>query len=128
MALPAPDRRWFPLSLRTLFALVTIFGLWLGLQAKWVRDRRAAQEWIQSQGGDFVKESGPFVIRQPDTTISGSGLRIFDHPQPPWSIRLFGAETVYWIVVPRTGGDEFVDAKMRELTRLFPEAEVRERD
>jgi hypothetical protein len=26
----APKRRWFAFSLRTLFVLVTVFGIWLG--------------------------------------------------------------------------------------------------
>jgi hypothetical protein len=33
--------RWFRFSLRTLFLLVTLLGVFLGVQVQWVRDRRA---------------------------------------------------------------------------------------
>src|SRR5712671_3365606 len=39
-----PRRRWFRYSLRTFFVVLTIFGVWLGVQVKWIRDRHAAIE------------------------------------------------------------------------------------
>ena len=36
-----PKRRWFSFSLRTMFVVVTVFGVWLGWQLKIVRDRKA---------------------------------------------------------------------------------------
>ena len=33
--------RWFRFSLRTFFVVLTLFGVWLGMQWKWIRDRRA---------------------------------------------------------------------------------------
>lgn len=37
-----PKRRaGFRFSLRTLFVAVTLFGIWLGLQMKWIRDRHS---------------------------------------------------------------------------------------
>jgi hypothetical protein len=45
-----PKRRpWFRYSLRTLFVLVTLLCVWLGVQAKWIRDRRGfiAEEQVK---------------------------------------------------------------------------------
>jgi hypothetical protein len=39
-------RRWFQFSLRTVFILMTILGIWLGIQVKWLRDRQEARKWI----------------------------------------------------------------------------------
>ena len=38
-----PNRRWFRFNLRTLFVVVTLFGLvgvWMANQMKWIRDRK----------------------------------------------------------------------------------------
>ena len=47
-----PRRRWYRFSLRTLFVLLTLFCVWLGVQVKWIRDRheavRACPAWIMS--------------------------------------------------------------------------------
>ena len=50
-----PKRRWFRFSLRTMFVVVTIFGVWLGWQLKIVRERKAIlREILQSTDvGDF---------------------------------------------------------------------------
>ena len=37
-----PRRRWFRFGLRTMFVVLTVFTLWLGWQAKIVRDRKEA--------------------------------------------------------------------------------------
>jgi hypothetical protein len=34
----APNRRW-SYSLRTLFVVLMVFGVWLGLEARWIRHR-----------------------------------------------------------------------------------------
>ena len=44
-----PKRRWFRFSLRTLFVVVTIFGVWLGWQLKIVRERKAL---LAEMGGE----------------------------------------------------------------------------
>jgi len=121
-------RRWFRFSLRTLFLLVTVFGVWLGVQVKWIQDRHEAQQWIESRGGVFVTEGGHFRVDLLDGSAEGSGIRIFNHPKAPWSIRLIGADTVYWMVVPGNGDDQLMDIKMQELRKLFPEADVRTND
>ena len=39
---PTPRRRYFRFELRTMFVVLTVFTLWLGWQAKIVRDRKEA--------------------------------------------------------------------------------------
>ena len=36
-----PKRRWFTFSLRTLFIVATVAGVWLGYELNWIRQRRA---------------------------------------------------------------------------------------
>jgi hypothetical protein len=121
-----PCRGLLRFSLRTLFLLVTIVCVWLGLQVQWLRDRGDALRWIEGNGGNVVKEDAPFRWALPDgAALEGAGLTIIDHAKAPWSIRLMGAETIYWIDVPRTDDNELVDAKIRELRNLFPEADIR---
>src|SRR5437667_201271 len=48
---PAPNRRWFRYSLRTLFAVVTVFGVWLDRELNIVRQRQKAVAEIESLGG-----------------------------------------------------------------------------
>jgi len=43
-------RRWFRFSLRTLFVVLTILGVWLGVQVKWIKDRHAAK--LLLKGGE----------------------------------------------------------------------------
>ena len=43
-----PKRRWFSFSLRTMFALVTVFGVYLGWQLRIVRERKAVLVELQS--------------------------------------------------------------------------------
>jgi hypothetical protein len=51
-----PRRRWFRFSLRTLFVVVTVLSIWLGWQAKIVRDRKAAMVEINGVGGSYTHE------------------------------------------------------------------------
>jgi hypothetical protein len=36
---PAPKRRWPRYTLRTLFVVVTVFGVWLAYEVNWIRQR-----------------------------------------------------------------------------------------
>ncbi len=47
---PAPNRRWFRYSLRTLFVVVTVFSAWLALGVHKVREREKilASEYVNS--------------------------------------------------------------------------------
>ena len=76
--LPRPERLRIRFGLKTFFVLLTLCGVWLGVQVKWVRDRHRAME----------------------------GVDWSDHPYPyltpaPWSLRLFGELGVTGISVER---------------------------
>ncbi|REK05440.1 MAG: hypothetical protein DWQ37_23260 [Planctomycetota bacterium] len=103
----APKRHWFRYSLRTLLVLAAIFGCWLGYQANWIRQRRAAVGWMATQAEHWHH----MPIDQ----------RPYFETDAPWTIRLWGEQglsRVGVVVEP-----EQVDAKQRELERLFPEAD-----
>jgi len=105
MTSAAPPRRRFRFSLRTLFVLVTVLSVWLGVQMKWIRDRHTA-----------LREARPFVRFSPHT----SGMFQVEHAAP-WSIRIFGEQPVNTILVHAGGGNDYSED---ELKRLFPEARV----
>ena len=109
-----------------MFLLVTVVCVWLGLQVQWLRDRGEALRWLEGNGGNFAKENGRFRWVQPDgTVVEGGGINVFDHAKAPWIIRLMGAETIYWLNVPRDRDGSFSKVKLDELSELFPEAEIR---
>ena len=69
-----PKRSWFSFSLRTMFVLVTIFGVWLGWQRKFVRERKAvlaelatddmsSPEFKSDSIRAFYSSSGTFTMK-----------------------------------------------------------------
>ena len=95
-------RRWFRFSLRTFFVLLTVFGVWLGVQVKWIRDRH------QALGEKHYGRVFAGIPRQ-----------------APWSIRILG-ESGYALVRAHTDPactDEDNKRIECELKRLYPEAE-----
>ena len=64
-----PRRRWFrfAFSLRTLFVVVTVFGVWLGWQRHIVQERKAIiaelerKGWLFEQGGTQLEEAAPYL-------------------------------------------------------------------
>jgi len=91
-------------SLRTLFLLVTLLGIflgWLGAQAKWIRDRHEAFTH------HFPNQISSWTSDNPD-------------PQAPWRIGVLGEPGVslLWL-------DPSLEPSERErLQELFPEALV----
>lgn len=90
-------------SLRALFAAITIFGIWLGVQMKWIRDRHAAIEWAKSKANHNVAIVGKAITA-------------------PLTLRIFG-EQGYKEIGLYTGLKDptYTDDKLKE---LFPEARV----
>jgi hypothetical protein len=103
--IPAPNRRW-SFTLRTLFVMVTVFGIWLGYQMNWIRQRERA---IEDGEVGLIIGAGPNI---PHPT-----------PQPPpWTLRLFGAQANYgygFVTSP-----DATDAELERLRALFPETTV----
>ena len=90
--------------------LILIFGVWLGVQVKWIRDRHEAFTWIATHR--HVKFHGDF-----SRPHRSSG-------QFPWPLKIFGErpKSRIWMDVHKESQDEL--ARVRQILTLFPEAEV----
>lgn len=93
-------RRWWSFSLRGFFIGLTLLGVWLGVQAKWVHDRRAALEDVIQRDGHASYGTVPSAA--------------------PWRIRLLRGEGISNIKV----SDKFSAAERARLESLFPEAQL----
>ncbi len=120
-------RRWFQFSLRGIFILMTLLGVWLGVQVKWVRDRQEARKWIAEHEDEgqwsLVDVSDP-KVRYSQTTWK-NGVRV---PVPvreknaPWSVRVLGEKRLNFIYLDKSklsaSDADYIDL----LPSLFPEA------
>ncbi len=66
----APKRRWFRFSLRTLFVVVTVFGIWLGYELNWIRERHAIIERCTGVNPTFPGRP-PVYISNPSPAAPG---------------------------------------------------------
>lgn len=109
--IPVRQRPALRFSLRMLFVAVTVCGLalgWLGLQLKWIQERRQARAWLGASEQSWYAPALP------------GALRI----DAPWSVRTLGEDGIVGIGLDR---DEFagdVPYSEAELKSLFPEARV----
>ncbi len=104
----SPRHRW-TFSLRTLFAVVTLFALvcWLGWNLHRVHQRDGMVISLSARGAMFGR------------TVSNT-----PHNSPPLVWKLLGAEPVQLIEVPASG---FSEDDLLRLATLFPEATIRSR-
>ena len=98
-------RRWFRYSLRTFLILLTLFGVWLGVQVKWIRDRQQALDWLRTK---------PVTIQ---------------YGAAPWPIAVSatkGVKKILWCNIngPSPAERESQRKLQSELETLFPEATV----
>jgi hypothetical protein len=105
-----PRRRLFRYSLRTLFVVVTLFCIWLGWNLHQVRQREAMLRYLNMP----TFPSSRAVIQ--------SGHSDKPWKKMPYSWSLLGAEPIESIEV--YGNDTWTAADLREMERLFPEADV----
>ena len=112
------SRRWLRFSLRTFFVLLMLLGValgWAGAQLRWIRERRAAREWIDAHGQRWeeVAESA-----EPPPLVNTA----------PWSLQLFGEYGEFEIEIePQRINVSEPSWDVNEIRRLFPEAHVREK-
>ena len=97
-------------SLTTMLVVVTLLGVWLGVQMKWIKDRHQAIARIRAECTLDLEFSDPSHLPQSSPA--------------PWSVRMLGERGVYGIVVP--GGcwgnnPTVLKNKENELRKLFPE-------
>ena len=107
-------RRWFRFGLRTLFMVVTLFGVWLAVQVKWIRDRRAflSQEGVWNLTIEQLLD--PFDNELPEDELLPA----------PGVLWLFGEKGIPGILIDRTKNSAHDEARRREAMHLFPEAYV----
>ena len=118
---PKPRRRWLQFSLRTLFVVVTVFCVWVGITAKRARDQKYAVETIQEMGGWVFYEHQ--IDDRTNMTITRNG-RLYDRggiparPGPAWLRRIIGDE--YFTTVNLVGmrGPQFNDASLEVVKPL----------
>ena len=92
----APNRRWPRFGLRTLFAVVSVLGCWLGWQVSVVRERSAMRLAIEASGANIVKGDIPTTLSAPQMAIVRRGEPI----RLSWIRRALGDEPVALIVFP----------------------------
>jgi hypothetical protein len=101
--------RLFQFSLKTLLLMVLVVGSfcgWLGIQLKWKHDRHAELQWIQ-------KHCDPFGIarRSPPPTV-------------PFGLRIVGEMPLDYIPIDANTMYQEDCSHLKEVMRLFPEAQV----
>ena len=110
---PAPKRRWFRFSLRTLFVVMTVFACWLGYEINWIRQRHIVVGDTQVQTARYYL--GVWIDSK---TRQSHSRRIYS--VAPWPLNWLG-EPGYWGVALKQGTSDDEVARVR---RLFPEAEA----
>jgi len=109
-----PKRRWFRFSLRTLFVLLTAFGIWLGWQVHIVSTRKQFISNITDSGGKLAFS---------DSVVASPTYKPV--PQISWLRRIFGDRAVVVISFVGSSGQNGVDeSELAAIKATFPEAEV----
>jgi len=109
----APKRRWPRFSLRTLFAVLTVFCCWLGWNLQQIRERERILKVVLSYGGS--------TATIPDVYRTG---------RLPFSWRLLGARRFDFVRVPtklyvNTSPSDLCGFEgFRRIETAFPEAKV----
>jgi hypothetical protein len=118
----SPNRRWFRYSLRTLFIVVTIFGIWFGWNLKTVRERKAVLVALRAACGsslDFKCDSLESIERDYPT----SDLRRYSYARASAVRRILGDESFCHVELPQS---LFLNRRLVErVENAFPEARLK---
>ena len=111
-----PKRRWFRFSLRTLFVLVTLVGVWLGLEIQQIRQRANMLKWLDER----PPVDAVFVTPGYDATQNefNRWRYLIDDAYLSWFRRFLGDHFITTVVYP----DEATADELRHVKRMFPEA------
>jgi hypothetical protein len=107
---PAPKRRWFQWSLRTLFVVVTVFGCWLGYELNWIRQRH---RYLEDQAD--LRARFPGAIQSSAVPVDAPGfLWLFGE-------RGHGGELSILVLEADPGHFADIGAEIAKARSLFPE-------
>jgi hypothetical protein len=114
--MPAPRRRWFSFSLRTLFVLMAVVGIglvWLNGELRLIRQRKDCARLIEGRGG------GCGIVWQSTWRAPDSDRTDLRKSRIPWWRTALGDDSAISITVPVGEADLFDRAR-----DCFPEASV----
>jgi hypothetical protein len=98
------NRRWFRVSLATMFSVVAVFGCWLGWSIYQVHGREQVRQLVVSLKGGFT---------------SGQPTRPWKSPPLMW--RFLGVESIQRIDLQ---GSNLSEEDRSHISAAFPEAEI----
>lgn len=114
------SRRWLRFSLRGMFVVMTLLGIWLGYYVNWMRQRQVARRWVEqheSPGGWSGVNPVDVTWTKPD------GTKHRGQPaEAPWALRLFGESRLAFIHLDKSKLTEADIPRINSLLELFPEA------
>jgi len=113
-----PRRRGFRFSLRALFAVLTVLGVfagWLVSEYRVVRERAMAIRQIERDGGSVCFATQQPLFGRSVLSLDGSNMRI------PRVRQLIGDKAYSCVILPPTYRRE--NARLSYLQGLLPEAE-----
>src|SRR4051794_19913421 len=113
-------RRLFRFSLRGLFFLITLFGIWLGYKVNWLRERREARKWIEQHevagGWSGINPKHVTWTKLDGTKVPGKAA------DAPWGLRILGESRLGFIHLDKSKLSEADIPRLNSLLSLFPEA------
>ena len=121
---PVPSRCGLHFSLRTLLLLVAACCVWLSMQAKWMRDRHAAKQWIvrhESRGWSDIDATDVQVQRK----VNGRSVWVSaseTERDVQWTLAIFGERPLNFIFLDKSKLSKRDCAQLDALQTLFPEA------
>jgi hypothetical protein len=117
-------RTWFCFSLRGMFIVITLFGVWLGRQVQWMRERHEARAWIVAhETGTHVARDGIDDDYWSTELVNGVAVTTRKKVRnAPWSIRILGEERLPFITLEKSKLSESDIPRIDSLHALFPEA------
>jgi hypothetical protein len=118
--IPAHKRRWFRFSLRTLFLVVAVVCVWIGLAwpLQAVRQRQAMRVWIEHHRGQVFYTLAPRERWNNRGRVEPAGGYFVTSP-----LRSFmGDQKATTIAIPDDG--TFSPDEVARIRNVFPECEL----
>jgi hypothetical protein len=127
---PAPHRRWFRFSLRTLFVVVTVFACWLGWNVNAVQKRKHLIDWAGFHGAKFNQDetwdrASPAVVARMEASKRERVAITRRMPQVDgigwFRWKFLGDRAIECIWIPYVWRNEI---ETRQIDEAFPEAKI----